>query len=251
MSRIATLLDSIRLGQMTARGGDCNRVNRCTQCVLGPPRVPQQSPESPRRVYQLACSRRCCGSATSSRSTPRPNLTRKRSRAISAFSTIPQDSASTSLSFPYSETDSYGRVFLVGLLNTLLVAGVGIVLATMLGFLDRHRAAVAQLARGAAGRRLRRTDPQSAAAVSDPVLVSRRAWHAAGAAPKPLAVRAESSSTTAESSCPRRSWTREQACGFAAFAVRRLDASFRRLGEDAGGVRTGQRLSGRCGPLWR
>src|SRR3954465_3087418 len=36
---------------------------------------------------------------------------------------------------PYQETDTYGRVFLVGLLNTLLVAGVGIVLATMLGFI--------------------------------------------------------------------------------------------------------------------
>ena len=35
---------------------------------------------------------------------------------------------------PYNESDSYGRVFLVGLLNTLLVAGIGIVLATILGF---------------------------------------------------------------------------------------------------------------------
>ena len=34
----------------------------------------------------------------------------------------------------YSETDSYRRVFFVGLINTLLVAGVGIVLATILGF---------------------------------------------------------------------------------------------------------------------
>jgi general L-amino acid transport system permease protein len=34
----------------------------------------------------------------------------------------------------YSETDSYGRVFLVGLLNTLLVAGLGIVFATLIGF---------------------------------------------------------------------------------------------------------------------
>src|SRR5262245_30822518 len=34
----------------------------------------------------------------------------------------------------YSESDSYARVFVVGLLNTLLVAGVGIVLATVLGF---------------------------------------------------------------------------------------------------------------------
>jgi general L-amino acid transport system permease protein len=35
---------------------------------------------------------------------------------------------------PYSESDTYGRVFVVGLLNTLLVAGIGIVLATILGF---------------------------------------------------------------------------------------------------------------------
>jgi general L-amino acid transport system permease protein len=36
---------------------------------------------------------------------------------------------------PYSETDTYGRVFLVGLLNTLLVSALGIVFATLLGFL--------------------------------------------------------------------------------------------------------------------
>src|SRR5262252_5160900 len=35
---------------------------------------------------------------------------------------------------PYVETDSYGRVFLVGLLNTLLVAALGIALTTPLGF---------------------------------------------------------------------------------------------------------------------
>lgn len=34
----------------------------------------------------------------------------------------------------YANTMSYGRAFLVGLLNTLLVAGLGIVLATLLGF---------------------------------------------------------------------------------------------------------------------
>jgi general L-amino acid transport system permease protein len=34
----------------------------------------------------------------------------------------------------YSETSSYGRALLVGLLNTLLVAGVGILFATLLGF---------------------------------------------------------------------------------------------------------------------
>lgn len=36
---------------------------------------------------------------------------------------------------PYSQTSTYGRAFWVGLLNTLLVAGVGIVLATVLGFI--------------------------------------------------------------------------------------------------------------------
>ncbi len=34
----------------------------------------------------------------------------------------------------YNETDTYRRVFFVGLLNTLLVAGIGIVLATIVGF---------------------------------------------------------------------------------------------------------------------
>src|SRR5207302_1705548 len=35
----------------------------------------------------------------------------------------------------YSSTSTYGRAFWVGLFNTLLVAGLGIVLATILGFL--------------------------------------------------------------------------------------------------------------------
>src|SRR4051812_39395462 len=34
----------------------------------------------------------------------------------------------------YSNTSTYGRAFWVGLLNTLLVAGLGIVFATFLGF---------------------------------------------------------------------------------------------------------------------
>lgn len=36
---------------------------------------------------------------------------------------------------PYSATSTYGRAFVVGLLNTLLVAAIGIVLATFLGFM--------------------------------------------------------------------------------------------------------------------
>jgi general L-amino acid transport system permease protein len=35
----------------------------------------------------------------------------------------------------YKESDTYGRVFVVGLLNTLLVAALGIILATLIGFL--------------------------------------------------------------------------------------------------------------------
>ncbi len=35
----------------------------------------------------------------------------------------------------YTETDSYGRTFVVGLLNTVLVSFLGIILATLLGFL--------------------------------------------------------------------------------------------------------------------
>jgi general L-amino acid transport system permease protein len=36
---------------------------------------------------------------------------------------------------PYEPGDTYGRVFVVGLLNTLLVAGAGVILATLVGFL--------------------------------------------------------------------------------------------------------------------
>ncbi len=36
---------------------------------------------------------------------------------------------------PYTEADTYGRTFIVGLLNTLLVSGLGILFATILGFI--------------------------------------------------------------------------------------------------------------------
>ena len=85
---------------------------------------------------------------------------------------------------PYSEQDTYRRVFFVGLLNTLLVSALGIVFATILGFCHRARAAEPQLAAGAARRRLCRAHPQSAAPVPDPVLVSRRSPGDAGAAPE-------------------------------------------------------------------
>ena len=89
----------------------------------------------------------------------------------------------------YREADTYGRVFVVGLLNTLLVASIGVVLATVLGFHHRDRPTVAQLAGCPAGGRLCRADPQLAAAVPDPVLVSRRARNAAWTAPEHLDLR--------------------------------------------------------------
>lgn len=36
---------------------------------------------------------------------------------------------------PFEATDTYGRIFVVGFLNTLLVSGIGIFFATVLGFL--------------------------------------------------------------------------------------------------------------------
>ena len=35
---------------------------------------------------------------------------------------------------PFAESSTYGRAFIVGLLNTLLVSGLGVVFATILGF---------------------------------------------------------------------------------------------------------------------
>ena len=90
---------------------------------------------------------------------------------------------------PYNETDSYARVFLVGLLNTLLVSGVRDRVCDRARLCHRDRAAVAQLADRAARRRLCGIHPQPAAPVPDPVLVPGGARHAAGTAPKPLAVR--------------------------------------------------------------
>ncbi len=90
---------------------------------------------------------------------------------------------------PYTGSDSYTRVFLVGLLNTLLVSIIGIFFATVIGFmvalgrLSPNWLLVAYL------RRLCRAGPQPAAPVPDPVLVSRRAGGAAEPAAERLAVR--------------------------------------------------------------
>ena len=80
---------------------------------------------------------------------------------------------------------TYGRAFLVGLLNTLLVAGLGIVLATVLGFII----GIARLSTNWLVARLATVyveiDPQRAAAAAAVLLVFRGAEEPAGAAPEP------------------------------------------------------------------
>ena len=79
-----------------------------------------------------------------------------------------------------AQAGTYGRAFWVGLLNTLLVAAIGIVLATIVGLPRRHRAAVEELADVAKlADRLCRADPQHAAAAATAVLVQRGAQGAA------------------------------------------------------------------------
>ena len=60
----------------------------------------------------------------------------------------------------FDSSMTYGRAFLVGLLNTLLVAGLGIVVATYLGFVYRHRATLQQLADRPPRHGLRRSHSQ-------------------------------------------------------------------------------------------
>lgn len=64
-------------------------------------------------------------------------LANMKARGISAGFSFLKDPAGFGVLFsliPYSEGMSYFRVFLVGLLNTLLVSALGVVLATILGF---------------------------------------------------------------------------------------------------------------------
>ena len=106
---------------------------------------------------------------------------------------------------PYSGSDTYTRVFLVGLLNTLLVSVIGIFFATLIGFHRRAGPAVAELAVVAHRRRLCRADPQPAAAVPDPVLVSRGARGAARIRGRASRCSAASFSAIADWSFPARS----------------------------------------------
>ena len=80
---------------------------------------------------------------------------------------------------PYNPAvNTYGRALLIGVLNTLQVAVIGVVLATHPGCADRHRAAVEELAAGEADGVLRRDSARHPAAAAVAVLVH----HAAGPA---------------------------------------------------------------------
>ena len=73
----------------------------------------------------------------------------------------------------YNELSSNARVFWVGLLNTVLVAVVGIVAGDHSRFRGRPGAALIQLADRPTGHSVRRGHPQHSAAFADPVLVLR------------------------------------------------------------------------------
>ena len=65
-------------------------------------------------------------------------LTNLRSRGIASGFGFLNSTAGFGINqtlIPYTEESTYGRVFLVGLLNTLLVSFVGVIFATILGFL--------------------------------------------------------------------------------------------------------------------
>lgn len=86
-------------------------------------------------VYQVALCLIVAGLVYGAASNAVENL--QRARIASGFgfwdNTAGFDISQTLIS--YSNTSTYGRAFWVGLLNTLLVAGLGIIFATILGFI--------------------------------------------------------------------------------------------------------------------
>ena len=85
-------------------------------------------------VYQLAVLALVIWFAAEFAINAKANLEARNLRFGLDFLSDPASFGVSQALIPYSEQDSYTRVFLVGLLNTLLVSGLGIVLATMIGF---------------------------------------------------------------------------------------------------------------------
>ena len=167
---------------------------------------------------------------------------------------------------PFSAAAStYGEAFVVGLLNTLLVAAIGIVLATILGFII----GIARLsknwivAQGCDG--LCRDHPQRAAAAAAPVLVQRRAQAAAEAArvdrsrrrllpqqPRPVHAAPDARRPGLAHRLGLRARRRRAASSSACWAKREQEATGRQYPVVLDGARPHRRPAGaRSGSCWR
>jgi general L-amino acid transport system permease protein len=140
--------------------------------------------------------RRRCSAGISSQQHPRQLANRNITTGFGFLEREAGFGISESL-IPYSAADTYGRTFLVGLLNTLLVAALGIVW--------RRSSASSSASPGCRATGWSpgfatvyvETLPQHPAAAADLLLVLRRAAAAAAAAPGTRSGRRRSSSTTA------------------------------------------------------
>jgi general L-amino acid transport system permease protein len=103
--------------------------------AAGPPPVPvYNNPKVRALFYQLVLLAAVIWAGYAFALNARANLA---AQNISSGFTFLENSAGFGVNqslIPYNESDTYARVFLVGLLNTLLVSGLGIVFATILGF---------------------------------------------------------------------------------------------------------------------
>ena len=86
-------------------------------------------------IFQVVVAAVVLAPAVSSSSTTRPPTSPSgASPRASAFSSGTSGFDISISLIPYSLQSTYGTAFLVGLLNTLLVSAIGIVLATIIGF---------------------------------------------------------------------------------------------------------------------
>src|SRR5262247_1237118 len=113
-----------------------DRELRKPDAKVGPPRVPlRNNPKVRSTFYQVIVLLVVLGCAYAFAVNARTNLAAQGFGSGFGFLGNTAGFGINQTLIAYTETDSYGRVFLVGLLNTLLVAGIGIVLATILGFI--------------------------------------------------------------------------------------------------------------------
>lgn len=102
--------------------------------VAGPARRSWDGPRIRATIYQIVAMAAVIGLVAVVFSNTLDNLARR--GIASGFGFLDSTAGfgiGTSL-IEYSETSTYGRAFLVGLLNTLLVSAIGVVFATVIGF---------------------------------------------------------------------------------------------------------------------